>query len=170
VFGVWASGEPVANLVYGLYTLQHRGQESARVAVGDGHRMVVFKDMRLVSQAFDEATLATLQGHLAIGHTRYSTTGGSCSENAQPAFKTNAAGRGIALPHNGNLTITAALAAELAGDPQGDTPGGQPPSAAALRRSAPGRLGPVTPTSWSSCWPARPTCRRRGPSSAPCPG
>jgi amidophosphoribosyltransferase len=114
VFGVWAPGEQVANLVfYGLYALQHRGQESAGMAVADGHNMLVSKEMGLVSQAFDEPTLATLQGHLAIGHTRYSTTGGSCWENAQPTFKTNAAGGGIALAHNGNLTNTVQLAAEL---------------------------------------------------------
>jgi amidophosphoribosyltransferase len=116
VFGVWAPGEPVANLVfYGLYALQHRGQESAGMAVGDGHGVLVYKDMGLVSQVFDEPTLATLQGHLAIGHTRYSTTGGSRWENAQPAFKTNAMGGGLALAHNGNLTNTAALAAEVGG-------------------------------------------------------
>ncbi|HEX8132652.1 MAG TPA: amidophosphoribosyltransferase [Actinomycetes bacterium] len=114
VFGVWAPGEQVANLTfYGLYALQHRGQESAGMAVGDGHGVLVYKEMGLVSQVFDESTLATLQGHLAIGHTRYSTTGGSRWENAQPAFKTNAMGGGIALAHNGNLTNTAALAAEV---------------------------------------------------------
>jgi amidophosphoribosyltransferase len=111
VFGVWAPGEQVANLVfYGLYALQHRGQESAGMAVADGRGLLVYKDMGLVSQVFDEPTLATLQGHVAIGHTRYSTTGGSCWENAQPAFKTNALGGGLALAHNGNLTNTAALA------------------------------------------------------------
>jgi amidophosphoribosyltransferase len=131
VFGVWAPGEQVANLVfYGLYALQHRGQESAGMAVADGRGVLVYKEMGLVSQVFDEPTLATLQGHLAIGHTRYSTTGGSSWENAQPAFKTNAAGGGIALAHNGNLTNTAALAASLAaggttegsGEPQGGAP------------------------------------------------
>src|ERR671930_686056 len=114
VFGVWAPGEQVANLVfYGLYALQHRGQESSGMAVGDGRTLLVYKDMGLVSRVFDERTLATLQGHLAIGHTRYSTTGGSRWENAQPTFKTNAAGGGIALAHNGNLTNTAELAGEL---------------------------------------------------------
>src|SRR5215204_7739639 len=130
VFGVWAPGEQVANLVfYGLYALQHRGQESAGMAVTDGRGVLVYKEMGLVSQVFDEPTLATLQGHLAIGHTRYSTTGGSRWENAQPAFKTNAAGGGIALAHNGNLTNTAALAELLAlagpegsGEPQGGAP------------------------------------------------
>jgi amidophosphoribosyltransferase len=114
VFGVWAPGEQVANLVfYGLYALQHRGQESAGMAVTDGRGVLVYKEMGLVSQVFDEPTLATLQGHLAIGHTRYSTTGGSRWENAQPAFKTNAMGGGLALAHNGNLTNTAALAQGL---------------------------------------------------------
>jgi amidophosphoribosyltransferase len=129
VFGVWAPGEQVANLVfYGLYALQHRGQESAGMAVADGRGVLVYKDMGLVSQVFDEPTLATLQGHLAIGHTRYSTTGGSRWENAQPAFRTNAAGGGIALAHNGNLTNTAALAASLgAGGPDVADPE-RPPS------------------------------------------
>jgi glutamine phosphoribosylpyrophosphate amidotransferase len=80
------------------------------MAVADGRGLLAFKDMGLVSQVFDEATLATLHGHLAIGHTRYSSTGGSRWENAQPAFKTNAAGGGIALAHNGNLSNTAVLA------------------------------------------------------------
>ena len=123
VFGVWAPDEAVANLVfYGLYALQHRGQESAGMAVADGRNMLVYKEMGLVSQVFDEPALATLQGHLAIGHTRYSTTGGSCWENAQPTFKTNAAGGGIALAHNGNLTNTAELAAELGGRGTGAPP------------------------------------------------
>jgi amidophosphoribosyltransferase len=114
VFGVWAPGEPVANLTfYGLYALQHRGQESAGMAVGDGQGLLVRKEMGLVSQVFDEPTLATLQGHLAIGHTRYSTTGASSWENAQPVFNTNAAGGGFAVAHNGNLTNTATLAAEV---------------------------------------------------------
>jgi amidophosphoribosyltransferase len=115
VFGVWAPGERVANLVfYGLYALQHRGQESAGMAVADGSSLLVYKDMGLVSQVFDETTLQTLQGHLAIGHTRYSTTGSSRWENAQPAFKTRPGGGGLALGHNGNLTNTAALAEQLA--------------------------------------------------------
>jgi amidophosphoribosyltransferase len=87
--------------------------------------VLVYKEMGLVSQVFDEPTLATLQGHLAIGHTRYSTTGGSRWENAQPAFKTNAAGGGIALAHNGNLTNTAVLAESLAAEAtDGDGAGG----------------------------------------------
>jgi amidophosphoribosyltransferase len=94
------------------------------MAVADGHGVLVYKEMGLVSQVFDEPTLATLQGHLAIGHTRYSTTGGSRWENAQPAFKTNAAGGGIALAHNGNLTNTAVLAESLAAEATAGTTAG----------------------------------------------
>ncbi|MBO0813220.1 MAG: amidophosphoribosyltransferase [Microlunatus sp.] len=114
VFGVWAPGEEVAKLTYfGLYTLQHRGQESAGIAVSDGRRITVFKDMGLVSQVFDEATLNSLRGHLAIGHTRYPTTGASVWQNAQPTFRPTATG-GIALGHNGNLTNLDELEAWLA--------------------------------------------------------
>ncbi len=99
----------MAKLTYfGLYALQHRGQESAGIAVGNGSRIVVYKDMGLVSQVFDEATLGSLRGHLAIGHTRYSTTGASVWENAQPTFRATATGS-IALAHNGNLTNTGEL-------------------------------------------------------------
>ncbi len=87
VFGVWAPGEEVAKLTYfGLYALQHRGQESAGIAVSDGTEILVYKDMGLVSQVFNEATLESLRGSLAIGHSRYSTTGASIWENAQPTF------------------------------------------------------------------------------------
>jgi amidophosphoribosyltransferase len=110
VFGVWAPGEEVAKLSYfGLYALQHRGQESAGIAVSDGNGIVVYKDMGLVAQVFDERHLATLTGHLAIGHTRYSTTGSSNWENAQPTFRTTPDGS-IALGHNGNLINTGELA------------------------------------------------------------
>ena len=106
VFGVWAPGEEVAKLTYfGLYALQHRGQESAGIAVSNGTQIMVFKDMGLVSQVFDESTLNSLRGHLAIGHARYSTTGASVWKNAQPTFRPTATG-GIALGHNGNLTNT----------------------------------------------------------------
>ncbi|WP_214367457.1 amidophosphoribosyltransferase [Pseudonocardia sp. H11422] len=115
VFGVWAPGEDVAKLTYyGLYALQHRGQEAAGIAVSDGRRMVVFKDLGLVSQVFDEQTLSSLRGHLAVGHTRYSTTGSTTWENAQPTFRTTATGSGIALGHNGNLVNTAELRDEVA--------------------------------------------------------
>jgi len=113
VFGVWAPGEQVSKMTYfGLYALQHRGQEAAGIAVSDGSSLVVFKDLGLVSQVFDEATLNTLQGHIAVGHTRYSTTGSTTWENAQPSFRTTSAGTGLALGHNGNLVNTAELAAE----------------------------------------------------------
>ncbi len=106
VFGVWAPNEEVSKLTYfGLYALQHRGQESAGIAVSNGNRIMVFKDMGLVSQVFDESTLASLTGHLAIGHTRYSTTGSSTWNNAQPTFRTLEVGN-LALAHNGNLTNT----------------------------------------------------------------
>ncbi len=114
VFGVWAPGEDVANLTYyGLYALQHRGQEAAGIAVSDGRRMVVFKDLGLVSQIFDEQVLSTLKGHIAVGHCRYSTTGSVTWENAQPTFRTTATGSGIALGHNGNLVNTAELRDEV---------------------------------------------------------
>ncbi len=110
LFGVWAPGEEVARLSYfGLFALQHRGQESAGIAVSDGRNLLVYKELGLVSQVFNEATLATLQGDLGIGHTRYSTTGSTTWENAQPAFKTDGQ-RSLALGHNGNLVNTAELA------------------------------------------------------------
>jgi amidophosphoribosyltransferase len=113
VFGVWAPGEEVAKLAYfGMYALQHRGQEAAGIAVSDGSSILVYKDLGLVSQVFDESTLATLRGHIALGHTRYSTTGSTTWENAQPIFRTTAAGTGIALGHNGNLVNTTELALE----------------------------------------------------------
>jgi amidophosphoribosyltransferase len=115
VFGVWAPDEDVAKLsYYGLYALQHRGQEAAGIAVSDGTTVVVYKDLGLVAQVFDESTLETLRGHLAVGHTRYSTTGGCTWENAQPSFRSTSTGGGIALGHNGNLTNTADLARRVA--------------------------------------------------------
>jgi amidophosphoribosyltransferase len=115
VFGVWAPGEEVSKLTYfGLYALQHRGQEAAGIAVSDGSGVVVYKDLGLVAQVFDEPTLASLRGHVAIGHTRYSTTGGSTWENAQPTIKATTAGTTIALAHNGNLINAAELSAEVA--------------------------------------------------------
>ncbi|MDX6320207.1 MAG: amidophosphoribosyltransferase, partial [Propionibacteriaceae bacterium] len=126
MFGVWAPGEEVAKLSYfGLYALQHRGQESAGIAVSNGSQIMVFKDMGLVSQVFDESTLNSLRGHLAIGHTRYSTTGASVWKNAQPTFRPTASG-GLALAHNGNLTNTVELESWLGErDQPGDslTPG-----------------------------------------------
>ncbi|NBW73596.1 MAG: amidophosphoribosyltransferase, partial [Microbacteriaceae bacterium] len=87
VFGVWAPGEEVAKLTFfGLYSLQHRGQESAGIATSDGKKILVYKDMGLVSQVFSESSLESLVGHIAIGHNRYSTTGSSSWRNAQPTL------------------------------------------------------------------------------------
>jgi amidophosphoribosyltransferase len=128
VFAVWAPGEEVAKLTYfGLYALQHRGQEAAGMAVSDGGTVVVYKDLGLVSQVFDEPTLGALQGHLAIGHNRYSTTGSCTWENAQPSYRPSGQGGGIALGHNGNLTNTAELAGSFCevtdgGHRRGDAP------------------------------------------------
>jgi amidophosphoribosyltransferase len=110
VFGVYAPGKSVAQLTFdGLYALQHRGQESAGMAVSDGEAITVVKDMGLVTTVFDERTVSCLPGDLAIGHTRYSTTGDSSWRNAQPVYRP--VGRaGFALGHNGNLTNTAVLA------------------------------------------------------------
>ncbi|WP_165243327.1 amidophosphoribosyltransferase [Corynebacterium lizhenjunii] len=104
VFGVWAPGEEVSKLTYfGLFALQHRGQEAAGIAVGDGERIVVFKDMGLVANIFDESILSSLHGNVGVGHTRYSTAGGKEWANVQPMFSTAANGVDIALGHNGNL-------------------------------------------------------------------
>ncbi|MEK4242759.1 amidophosphoribosyltransferase [Janibacter sp. FSL W8-0316] len=109
VFGVWAPGEDVAKLTYyGLYALQHRGQESAGIATSNGQQILVYKDTGLVSQVFDERSLSTLRGHIAVGHCRYSTTGGSTWENAQPTLGGHDAGT-VALAHNGNLINSAEL-------------------------------------------------------------
>jgi amidophosphoribosyltransferase len=115
VFGVWSPGEDVAKLAYyGLYSLQHRGQESAGIAVSDGSRIVVYKDMGLVAQVFDESVLNTLRGHIAVAHCRYSTTGSSVWENAQPTFRATPSAS-LALGHNGNLINTLELARLLRG-------------------------------------------------------
>ena len=114
VFGVWAPGEEVAKLTYfGLYALQHRGQESAGIAVSNGSQILVFKDMGLVSQVFDESTSTRCNGHLAIGHCRYSTTGAASGRTPSPPSGSTATG-GIALGHNGNLTNTLELQSWLA--------------------------------------------------------
>jgi amidophosphoribosyltransferase len=113
VFGVWAPGEDVAELAYfGLHALQHRGQESAGIAVSDGRRIVVHKEMGLVAQVFNEASLTALPGYIAVAHCRYSTTGASVWANAQPTFRSTP-NVSIALGHNGNLTNTRELAALL---------------------------------------------------------
>lgn len=113
VFGVYAPEQDVAKLTYfGLYALQHRGQESAGIATFEGDRVHLHKDMGLVSQVFNEPILVDLPGILAVGHTRYSTTGSSRVVNAQPAVVETRLGP-LALAHNGNLVNAAALREEL---------------------------------------------------------
>ena len=110
VFGVWAPGEDVAKLTYyGLYALQHRGQEAAGIAVADGEQVLVYKDLGLVSQVFDEKTLESMHGHIAVGHCRYSTTGAATWDNAQPMFRPTVDGGSVVLGHNGNLVNTMEL-------------------------------------------------------------
>src|SRR5699024_12016394 len=105
----WPPGADAAPLTYaGLYALQHRGQESACIATSNGQQILVYKDMGLVSQVFDDVALSTLTGHIALGHTRYATTGARTWENAQPTLGPTASGT-LALGHNGNLTNTRAL-------------------------------------------------------------
>jgi len=113
VFGVFAPGEDVARITfYGIYALQHRGQESAGIATADGQRIHVRTGMGLVSQVFAETDLGYLPGHIAIGHTRYSTTGSSRIENAQPVYVEGAHGP-LALCHNGNLINAEVLRYDL---------------------------------------------------------
>ena len=116
VFGLYSralAGELAQRTYFGLYALQHRGQESAGIAISDGERTVAMREMGLVSQVFDEKRLASLEGgHIALGHVRYSTTGSASWENAQPEFH----GRGevnVAVAHNGNLVNAPALRREL---------------------------------------------------------
>ena len=120
VFGVRAPGRDVARLSYfGLYALQHRGQESAGIAVSENGRLTAVRDLGLVPQVFDERTLSGLRGEYAIGHTRYSTTGGNGWENAQPLLH-HGRKRLVALGHNGNLVNAEALR-EQAGKPLAST-------------------------------------------------
>lgn len=113
IFGIFAPEEDVARMTFfGLYALQHRGQESAGIAVANGASINMHKDMGLVSQVFTEQNLAPLTGHVAIGHTRYSTTGSSKLLNAQPFVVQSALGP-LAIGHNGNLTNGNALRNEL---------------------------------------------------------
>jgi len=113
VAGVYAPGDDVARLTYfGLYALQHRGQESAGLAVGDGTRIDGHRQMGLITGVFDEEILGRLRGNVAIGHTRYSTTGSSVVVNAQPFIDTSDLGP-FAFAHNGNLTNADELAAQL---------------------------------------------------------
>jgi amidophosphoribosyltransferase len=113
VFGIYAPKEEVARVsFFGLFALQHRGQESAGLAVSNGSSIEVHKDMGLVTHVFDEPAITKLKGHIAIGHTRYSTTGSSIKCNAQPLTGMGAAGE-IAVAHNGNLVNTRELRDEL---------------------------------------------------------
>ena len=113
VFGIYAPEEDVAKLTYfGLYALQHRGQESAGIATFEGEKVYVHKEMGLVSQVFTESILNQLAGKLAVGHTRYSTTGSSLKVNAQPAVVETRLGS-LALAHNGNLVNAMELRQEL---------------------------------------------------------
>ncbi len=116
VFGIYAPSEDVAKLTYfGLYALQHRGQESAGIATFEGEKVHLHKDMGLVSQVFNETILNQLPGTIGIGHNRYSTTGSSRRVNAQPAVVETRLGK-IALAHNGNLVNTVQLREELVND------------------------------------------------------
>jgi amidophosphoribosyltransferase len=113
VFAAYSTTQRVSHLIYfGLFALQHRGQESAGIATSDGETVTVYKDLGLVAQVFDESALAGLDGHIGIGHARYSTTGSNTWANAQPAHR-QAGTTSIAIGHNGNLTNTAELAIEL---------------------------------------------------------
>ncbi|ADI65046.1 amidophosphoribosyltransferase [Trichormus azollae] len=113
VFGIYAPEKDVAKLTYfGLYALQHRGQESAGIATFEGKHVHLHKDMGLVSQVFNESILEDLPGNIAVGHTRYSTTGSSRKVNAQPAVVDTRLGK-LALAHNGNLVNTIQLREEL---------------------------------------------------------
>jgi amidophosphoribosyltransferase len=113
VFGVYAPDRDVSRLTYfGLFALQHRGQESAGIAVSEQGRLTALRDLGLVSQVFDEQKLHGLRGSVAIGHTRYSTTGSSQWSNAQPLVQHGSV-RTVALGHNGNLVNATALRDEL---------------------------------------------------------
>jgi amidophosphoribosyltransferase len=113
VFGIYAPGLQAARLTFfGLYALQHRGQESAGIASSDGKTVHIHKGLGLVAQVFNEENLSPLKGHLAIGHTRYSTTGSSLLQNAQPYLVETALGP-LGVAHNGNLTNAPALRRQL---------------------------------------------------------
>ncbi len=114
VFGVYAPGSEVARLAYfALYALQHRGQESAGIATCENGHIMTLRDLGLVSQVFDETKLRALTGSMALGHVRYSTTGSSAWENAQPVYRSDR--REVALAHNGNLINALELHEQLSG-------------------------------------------------------
>ena len=103
IFGIYAPGKKAAEIIfYGLQALQHRGQESAGIAVSDGENILIFKDLGLVSQVFNEQNIAPLQGHIGIGHTRYSTSGMNIWKNSQPLYRMFK-NESFAIAHNGNL-------------------------------------------------------------------
>ncbi len=113
VIAAYSTSQRVSHLIYyGLFALQHRGQESAGIATSNGETVTVYKDLGLVAQVFDEPALAGLDGHLGIGHTRYSTTGSNVWANAQPAHR-QVGNTSVALGHNGNLTNTKELVEAL---------------------------------------------------------
>jgi len=113
VTGIYAPNQDVARLAYfALYALQHRGQESAGIAVSDGGSIACHREMGLLSSIFDEDILERLSGYIAVGHTRYSTTGSSVVVNAQPLLEHSELGE-IAIAHNGNLTNTDELRGTL---------------------------------------------------------
>lgn len=112
IFGIYGHEDTARLAYFGLYALQHRGQESAGISVGDGRLMCHHKGMGLVSEIFNEDILASLNGHLGIGHVRYSTTGSSVLVNAQP-FCISHSGCSLALAHNGNLVNAHNLRCEL---------------------------------------------------------
>lgn len=113
VFAAYSATQRISHLIYfGLFALQHRGQESAGIATSNGETVTVYKDLGLVAQVFDEPALAGLDGHVGIGHARYSTTGSNNWANAQPAHR-QVGTTSVALGHNGNLTNTDELAAVL---------------------------------------------------------
>jgi amidophosphoribosyltransferase len=115
IFGAVTPGADAAGLAaLGVFSLQHRGQESAGVAVSDGEQLMLYKDLGLIAQVLDERRLPSLRGHLAISHCRYSTTGSTVWENAQPTFRMGR-GRALAIGHNGNLVNTRELLARLEG-------------------------------------------------------
>ncbi len=115
IFGALTPGADAAGIAaLGVFSLQHRGQESAGIAVSDGEQLMLYKELGLIAQVLDERRLPSLRGHLAIAHCRYSTTGSTVWENAQPTFRLGR-GRSIAIGHNGNLVNTRELLARLEG-------------------------------------------------------
>ena len=114
IFGIHARNEDVANLTYfGLFALQHRGQESAGIAVGNGHSVVIHRDMGLVNQVFSPGQLAEMNGVVALGHARYSTTGASRAENAHPLPIRHPVLGPAAIAHNGNLLNAESIRRDL---------------------------------------------------------